>query len=82
MYKEGQKFLQSWCNDTKNEGYENELKEYSEREVENMLYEYRLKFSLSDVGESFYCWDNNEYNQDRCENQCKTCSSIELRNKQ
>ena len=53
MYKEGQKFLENWCNDTKNDSYEKELKEYGEKEVENMLYEYRLKFSLFGVGKSF-----------------------------
>ena len=27
-YKEGQDFLTDWCNDTKNDIYENQLKEY------------------------------------------------------
>ena len=52
MYKEGQKFLENWCNDTKNDGYEKDAKEYSEREVEDMLYDYRLKFSLCKVVKS------------------------------
>jgi len=55
MYKEGQKFLEEWVNDTKNDSYENELKEYGEKEVEDMLYEYRLKFSLSSVSKSLFC---------------------------
>jgi hypothetical protein len=76
MYKEGQKFLESWCNDTKNEGYENELKEYSEREVEDMLYEYRLKFSLYGVGKSFYCIGSNEYESKKCDSQCDNCRKM------
>ena len=74
MYKEGQKFLENWCNDTKNDGYEKELKEYSEREVEDMLYEYRLKFSLSDVVKPFVCHDEDTYGKGaRCSKICQAC---------
>jgi hypothetical protein len=47
--KEAQEFLDTWINDTSNQYIENEYKEYSEREVVQMLKEYKDKFSLFGV---------------------------------
>ena len=50
--EEAQEFLDTWINNTENETIKNEYKEYSEREVVEMLKEYKDKFSLSGVVKS------------------------------
>ena len=51
--KQEQEFLNNWINSVAYEQQPNEPLDYSEREVLEMLKDYKEKFSLSDVGKSF-----------------------------
>lgn len=54
--REAQEFLNDWINDVSHESLEGEHLEYSEREVLEMLEDYKVKFSISGVVHSS---DNN-----------------------
>lgn len=71
--KQEQEFLNNWINDVANEQQPNETLEYSEREVLEMLKDYKEKFSLSDVGKSFYCDNLEEEGKLSCGKQCDFC---------
>ena len=75
--KEAQNFLESWVNDTANDRFENDLKEYSEKEVEEMLYDYKLKFSLPVVVSTFICHDADTYREgEKCIEMCVDCRNF------
>mgnify|MGYP003652024238 CR=1 FL=1 len=47
--REAQEFLNEWVNDVSHESVKGENMEYSEREVVEMLEDYKVKFSISGV---------------------------------
>lgn len=66
--EKAQKHLNDWINDVSNEQNEKETKEYSEREVVDMLEGYKVKFYSS-----FYCDNMEEEGMLQCGQQCDFC---------
>ena len=75
--KEAEEHLTNWVNAVTNEMREDETLEYSEREVIEMLKDYKDKFSLCGVGvrsEQFICHDEDTYGKRaRCNEMCVPC---------